>query len=255
MMMANDVRDRWKMIQGDSTRLLRDPFIVEDGSVDMVITDPPYSSGGLFRGDRAQPSGKKYLGKGARHADFAGDTMDQRSWYRWCTEWLSSCHRALRDGGYCLSFIDWRQAATLQDAFQSSGFLYRGIIPWDKLNARSGHNGFFPPQAEFVVWGTKGRCEKRPPGSPRLPGVLRCAPVHHTRKRHQTEKPVQILTPLMEAVGKDSLILDPFAGSGSTGVAALQMGHRFTGLEMAEGYFDTSVRRLTTASQTQEEAA
>lgn len=216
---------------------------LRNGSVDMVLTDAPYASGGLHPHARRQTTGEKYLGH-ARFPDFGGDQRDQRSWYRWCTEWLGEICRVLREGGYCLAFTDWRQLPTLTDAIQAAGLIWRGIISWDKLNARSGHTGFFPPQCEYVVWATKGPIEKREPGSTPLKGSYSIAPPHHTRKKHQTEKPVELLERLIGAVPPGSLVLDPFAGSGSSGEAALRSGRKWLGCEASPHYYDVARQRL-----------
>ena len=217
---------------------------LKEGSVDMVLTDPPYSSGGLHASARQKTTGEKYLGN-TRYPDFGGDQRDQRAWYRWCLEWIGHCHHVLRDGGYMLAFCDWRQLPTLTDAMQGAGIIWRGLIAWDKLNARAGHTGFFIPQCEFIVWGTKGPIEKRPPGSTALKGCYSIAPPHHTRRKHQTEKPLELLAKLIEAVPPGALVLDPFCGSGSTGVAALQSGRKFLGCEASPHYYDVAKKRLT----------
>lgn len=101
---------------------------------DAVITDPPYSSGGLFRSDRGRPPSEKYQQDKTivDYGEFSGDAKDGRSWTSWCAEWLDLCRRAVKPGGYVLSFVDWRQLPSLTDAFQWSGLVWRGIVAWDK---------------------------------------------------------------------------------------------------------------------------
>src|SRR5437763_1983588 len=116
---------------GDALLLLRE---IEDESVDLLLTDPPYSSGGMFRGDRAgQSTSAKYVQTGtlAARADFDGDSRDQRGFLAWCSLWLAECWRTSRVGGSCLVFTDWRQLPTMTDAVQAGGWIWRGIIPWD----------------------------------------------------------------------------------------------------------------------------
>lgn len=78
---------------------------VEDGSVDMVLTDPPYSSGGLFAGDRRQSTRDKYTDRdfqgAARLPDFSGDNMDQRSFTEFSRMVFAKCRRKLKPGGGC----------------------------------------------------------------------------------------------------------------------------------------------------------
>lgn len=92
----NDAR----LHQGDALTVL-DTLAPE--SVDALITDPPYSSGGMFRGDRVQDTGAKYLNTGSRHQgpSWPGDTRDQRAYGLWCERWLGASYRALKWGGGC----------------------------------------------------------------------------------------------------------------------------------------------------------
>ena len=78
-------------------------------SVDAVITDPPYSSGGAFRADRAQATGKKYVQTNAirQGVDFHGDNRDQRAYGYWCALWMAEALRVTRPGGVFCTFTDW----------------------------------------------------------------------------------------------------------------------------------------------------
>lgn len=80
------------LMQGDCLELLQD---IPDGSVDMVLTDPPYSSGGMYRSDRANGSSKKYQSTDTKDIkpDFAGDNRDQRSFTLWETFWVSAAKK------------------------------------------------------------------------------------------------------------------------------------------------------------------
>lgn len=92
-------------------------------SVDCVITDPPYSSGGAFRGDRMGSTSTKYVQSGQvlQHGDFAGDNRDQRAYLQWCALWLAECLRITKPGGVCALFTDWRQLPITTDALQAGG--------------------------------------------------------------------------------------------------------------------------------------
>lgn len=227
-----------RLIQGDAMRVLD---ALEPGSVDALITDPPYSSGGMTAGARTAAPSSKYSVSGI-YPEFLGDNRDQRSWYRWMSLWLSVAQRSLKEGSYALVFTDWRQLPTATDALQAAGFIWRGIIAWDKTEgARAPHKGYFRTQCEYVVWGTKGRCPTAKPGP--WPGCLRY-PVKASEKLHMTGKPVPLMERLVECVDAGSLILDPFMGSASTGVAALRKGRRFIGVEMEPAYFEVARKRL-----------
>jgi site-specific DNA-methyltransferase (adenine-specific) len=94
-----------------------------DQPVDAVITDPPYSSGGQYRGDRMQSTSAKYVQSGQvlQQGDFSGDNRDQRAYGHWCALWLAECLRVTKPGGVCCLFTDWRQLPTTTDALQAGG--------------------------------------------------------------------------------------------------------------------------------------
>lgn len=218
------------------------------GSVDAVITDPPYSSGGFTRGDRNAPPITKYIQTGTDREwpNFYGDNRDGRSWLYWCALWISECHRVMRPGGYFLSFTDWRQLPRATDALQIGGFVWRGLIAWDKGRAaRAPHKGYFRHQCEYIVWGTRGATEKANFRGP-WDGCIH-EPILQRDKHHMTGKPTRLMQHLIQCVQPGGTILDPFMGSGTTGVAAVMEGRSFIGCEMHSGYFDIAQRRIEAA--------
>jgi site-specific DNA-methyltransferase (adenine-specific) len=229
----------WRVIRGDSLLVLRD---LPAESVDAVITDPPYSSGGQFRGDRAGASSEKYDNSGTMRflPEVEGDSRDQRSFLLWCSLWLAECHRLSRPGAFVAIFTDWRQLATTTDALQAGGFVYRGVVPWCKPTSRP-QPARLRSGAEFVVWGSKGalspdRDADYGPGfwmegSPR-------------EREHMTEKPIGVMRDLAKQCVRGGAILDPFGGAATTGAAALLEGRTFIGVETSPAYFEIACRRL-----------
>lgn len=199
--------ERCRLYHGRAEDVMR---ALAPGSIDALVTDPPYSSGGMFRGDRMQSTGYKYASTEHRHlhADFTGDNRDQRSFTYWCTLWLAEAMRVVRPGGFALVFTDWRQLPSLTDALQAAGWLWRGIVPWDKTEAVRPQLGRFRCQAEYIVWATKGALK---PQGPVAPGVFRHR-VDIGDKLHQTAKPVALMRDLLQLCGDE--ILDPFMGGG-----------------------------------------
>lgn len=230
--------------QGDALLLLRE---LEDESIDAVITDPPYSSGGMHRSDRLQATGTKYVQSGQvdRRPDFDGDARDQRGYLAWCSLWMAECLRVVKPGRPLLCFTDWRQLPTTSDALQAGGFVWRGLIAWDKTESTRPNLGF-NAQAEYICWGTRG-----PIGLGHevyLPGVIRASVREDGGRWHQTSKPLGLMERLVEIVPPDSLILDPFAGSSSTLVAARNRGRRGLGFEINGDYLEASGNRLAQLS-------
>ena len=237
--------ENWTLIHGEAIESLKG---MPEASVDAVICDPPYSSGGFSMSYKMQDPDIKYTktGSAGRFPTFSGDARDQRSYLQWCAWWVEYCHRILKPSGYFLVFIDWRQLPVITDAVQMGGIIWRGVVAWDKgESARAPHKGYFRHQCEYIVWGTKGAlkpCEHAGP----FPGCMRHA-VRQNDKYHLTGKPTPLMRQLAQIVPPGGLILDPFAGSGTTGVGALLEGRRFIGIERETAYVDIARKRLADA--------
>ena len=227
---------------GDALAVLR---TIPDASIDAVITDPPYSSGGLMRGDRATAgSHGKYQGDAVNLLpEFGGDSRDQRSYAYWCALWMSECRRVTKPAGLLLAFTDWRQLPATTDAVQSGGWVWRGLVPWYKPNTRP-QSGRFTAQCEYVVWASSGAMPvDRSRGT--FPGFYQYGPERN--KEHVTQKPLGLMRDLISIVPEEGLILDPFMGAGTTGVAALTSRRRFIGVEMADHYCRVAEQRIRAA--------
>jgi site-specific DNA-methyltransferase (adenine-specific) len=209
------------------------------GCADAVITDPPYSSGGAFRGDRTADTVMKYVSGNnkvtGKYAEFTGDSRDQRAYGYWCALWLDQCRRITKPGGVIVVFTDWRQVGTTLDAMQAGGWIYRGLMPWDKTDAARPAKGRFKQQAEFMAWGSNGPMPLDP-AAPCHPGAFRY-PVDRD-KRHIAGKPDGLLRDLVRIAPFGGLVLDPFAGSGTTGRGAVLEGRRALLIENDPGYYD-----------------
>ena len=221
------------------------------GSVDLVLTDPPYSSGGLFAGDRKQSTKAKYTDDdyngAARFESFSGDNMDQRSFTEFLRMVLFKARMLTKDGGICGVFTDWRQLPSVTDALQAAGFVWRGIVVWDKGNSRPVPYRF-RNDCEYVVWGTNGpRPAKLEKGAKAFPGCYHIPGVQSKDKHHQTEKPVPLMENLVQICPEGGTVFDPFMGSGSTGVACMNTGRNFIGIELSPGYFETAKARIEAA--------
>jgi site-specific DNA-methyltransferase (adenine-specific) len=222
--------------QGDSLHVLRS---LPTASVDAVVTDPPYSSGGLMRGDRSVKTSDKYVLTGTQvdRPEFYGDNRDQRGFLAWCSLWLAECVRIVKPGGYLMAFVDWRQLPTLSDAIQAGGWVWRGIVVWDKTEGVRPQMGWFRAQCEYVLVASNGGMGKEQDREVRVcaPGVFR-ENVRASEKLHITGKPVPLIKRLMEVLPPESVVLDPFAGSGTTALAAKEMNLKSISVEMSEAY-------------------
>lgn len=237
---------RWTLYAGDALAVLP---TLEAGSVGLLATDPPYSSGGAFRGDRMADTNTKYLSADSKQSDylpqFGGDNRDQRAYLLWCSLWLGECLRVVETGRAAVLFTDWRQLPTTTDALQLGGWVWRGIAPWIKPTARP-QMGRLAAAAEYAVWGTAGPSADDPAVGC-LRGFHMASAPSGSDREHVTQKPVSVMDWLVPLCPREGAVLDPFTGSGTTGVAALACGRRFIGVEREPAYLDIAARRLTDA--------
>lgn len=225
----------WEVITGDCLDVLKG---MEAGAVDAVITDPPYSSG-----SRQSINARQLITKSGSRTDeqwFQMDTMGHDSYLWWMREIARSCNRVAQSGAHAYVFTDWRQYTNLVTAWETRGWTLRSVIVWDK-NRGGAMGSFWRNNHEWIAVFCKGKPKPLPHGGffntwtgAKPQGGL-----------HPTEKPVGLLRYVVEAV--DGLILDPFCGSGTTGVAAMQTGRNFIGIEIDPTYADIARQRIAKA--------
>ena len=185
--------------------------------MDFVLTDPPYLANYRDRSGRT----------------VANDTSDI-----WLNPAFAEIYRVLKADRFCVCFYGWPKVDRFFAAWRQAGFHPVGHLVWTKrYSSRKRFVGYQHEQAYLLAKGYPQQPEHP------LGDVLRW---QYTENRlHPTEKPVSGLLPLVEAFSrKGELILDPFCGSGSTLVAAKQLGRLFFGIELDAGHCATARRRL-----------
>ena len=191
-----------------------------DESVNAIITDPPY--------------GINYVSRtGAR-------IKNDKAPFIW---FLYDAFRVLKSGGTLLCFTRWDVEQTFIDAIELAGFRVKSEVIWDKVYHGMGDTkAAFAPAHENIVFAIKGKYSF-PGGRPK--DLVTFSKLGSAQMIHPTEKPVGLIANLITAVTKpDDLILDPFAGSGSTLVAAKKSGRRFIGVELDDEYYEKARRRI-----------
>lgn len=227
---------RASLALGDCVRILDDaspaPF------VDAVIADSPYCSGGANVAESARV-GKQ--GKTAASLGwFEGDNMGPAGLAYLLREVCRASLPQLRPDGSIFVFCDWRMVTVAAPACESAGLRLRNIIVWDKGTPSLGYG--FRPQHELILHLSHRRSTFHRFD---LGNVLRFDRPKRKGKAHPTEKPVDLLSALIEvATPAAGVVLDPFAGSASTGEAALRLGRSFFGIERDERFWGPACDRL-----------
>lgn len=228
-----------EVYQMDAIQLLN---AMEDDSIDALITDPPYSSGGMTSASRKLPPEKKYIANKGNYKTFTGDNRDQRSQEKWLALWLNLAYQKVKDGGMVCVFSDWRQLSITADALQMAGYVWLGIVVWDKTQMVRPQSHRFRNQAEYIIWGVKGKIPTDR-NVPVLPGVY-TVPIYPKEKQHITAKPIELMRNIVKICEPNGLIADPFCGSGTTLVAAKEAGYSYIGSDLMPHNIEITKSRL-----------
>lgn len=172
-----------------------------------------------------------------------GRIANDRAPYIW---WLPFAARALRDDGCLACFSRWDVQDTFIRAIELAGLTVRSVVVWDKMCHGMGNlRQSFGPSHETVIFATKGGF-RFPDRRPR--DVIQCKKVGGSKLVHPNEKPVALLEELVRDVCPEGgTVLDPFMGSGATGVACARTGRPFVGVEIDENYYQVAHDRIEAA--------
>lgn len=223
---------------------------IGDASIDLICTDPPYgisTYGGVTK-----------VGDQIVTADFDGgdtwDSADPADFLETLAGWVGEWARVLKPGGAVVAFTDKALISHLWDMCRAAGLAPKNILVWAKTNpspASLGRRNLISA-TEFMIWAVK-------PGAPwafnEVDGWDRrnviTAPLcgGHERTDHPTQKPLKVLRSLIACFSHaDQTVLDPFAGSGSTGAAALELDRHAYLIEQNPDYINLIRHRLAERS-------
>lgn len=257
------------LYRGDSLALL-DQF--EDQTFDLIFADPPYflSNGG-------------YTCSGGKRAAVKKGDWDQsqglESDHAFTSAWLEACKRVLKPSGTIWVSGTQHVIFSVGFAMQQLGYKLLNTVTWYKPNA-SPHLAcrYFTHSSELLIWaspGAKGKLQHKfnyhdmkaanggkqmrdvwalpktgeeeidADGQGRVWTMTTPKPGEKVHGKHPTQKPISLLERIVDAcTDDDSVVLDPFCGSGTTGVAAVSKGRRFVGIDMDTNYLDLTKKRI-----------
>ena len=249
------------LLEGDSFKILKK---IEPKSVDMIFADPPYflSSGGI-----SCQSGKQVsVNKG--EWDYSKSIEDRIKYHR---KWIALCREVLKDNGTIMISSTLHSVYAIGVALELEGYSIINNIIWRKTNpAPNLACRCFTHSTETIIWARKQlslrkkgihyfnyEAMKKENGGKQMkdvwefeekePTILEIATASKSEKKfgkHPTQKPVKLLERLIAASTKENdLILDPFNGSGTTGVVSSIMGRRYIGIEINKEYLELTKKR------------
>ena len=211
------------------------------GPIRAVVCDPPYCSGGFNEAGKRAAKGMGFRIETIREIGwFVNDNMTTTG-LQWLMGHLAGwCQRILVDGGTFTAFTDWRMVPALVPSIESSGMRYQSLIVWKKPS--SGLGSGFRAQHELAMHFSNGTPEYFATNGT---NVIDSARVNAADRLHQTEKPVELMAEIIRVVSKSGdIILDPFAGSGTTGRAAKDLGRKAVLIEREERYCEIAAKRM-----------
>lgn len=207
--------------------------------VDCVITDPPYSSGTRQATNRTASNIPKRGEKWRRSGIIWDTSFSSFGLSVFMNTFLRTVKDCMKEGAHIYSFIDWRQYPLLTLSFEAAGLFINNMIVWDKEMYALGGN--YRSQHEIIVFASRGSAKRLTRHD--VGNVLKCKRI--AGGEHPTEKPAALMGQIIEcATEKDDVILDPFAGSGATLLAAKRLGRKAIGIEIDKNYCELASNNL-----------
>lgn len=226
-----------KLYKGNCLELMKD---IPSGSVDAIITDPPYKI--ITGGDS---NGKNSI----RPKGILSGNRELMKFIPKFSEWLPECYRVLKNGSHAYFMINSTNLTEMLVEVEKVGFKVHNILIWKKNNCTPSQ--FYMKNCEFVIFCRKGKAKY-------INNIGDSKTVHEFnnisgKKVHPTEKPIELMKFYIENSSEENdTVLDPFMGSGSTGVACVNTFRNFIGFEIDENYFEIAEKRIEEAQELNE---
>lgn len=249
-------RDNFVLYKGNCLKILGE---LPENSIDMIFADPPYnlSNGGFTVHAGRMVSVNK--GDWDRSRGFSDD-------YAFHYKWLEACKRILKPHGTLWVSGTYHSIYQCGHAIQSLGYHILNDVSWFKPNASPNLScRFFTASHETLIWARKEKKAKHtfnyqlmkngvwPEDFLKKPNLqMRSVwamgtprPEEKKYGKHPTQKPLNLLQRIILASTKEGeIVLDPFTGSSTTGIAAIANGRKFIGIDIKRDYLDLSIKRF-----------
>ncbi len=238
----------FKLILGDSFKELKS---IDEKSIDMVFADPPY----FLSGDGITCSGGKMVCVNKGDWDKKISVKEKHEFNK---KWIKECKRILKDNGTIWISGTLHNIYSIGEALEEEGFKIINNITWRKLNPPPNIScRAFTHSTETIIWAKKDiknnkhkfnyNDMKELNGGKQMKDVWEMSltkPSEKKHGKHPTQKPMALLERIILAsTNEGDLILDPFNGSGTTGIVAHMLNRRYIGIDNVQEYLDLTIRR------------
>lgn len=217
----------------DSLQLMKE---IPANSVDAIITDPPYN---ISRDNNFTTMGRAGIDFGEWDKDFD------------LTSWIKVAEPLLKKGGNIVIFNSWKNMTNITKSLEENGFEVKDLIRWKKTNAMPrNRDRRFITDYEVAVWAVKkgGKWTfNRLSDTYEIPEIVGGLTPKSEKIEggHPTQKPIYVMEWLIERLTNEGdVVLDPFMGSGTTGVACKNLNRKFIGVELDENYYNIAYNRI-----------
>ena len=222
-----------KLINGNCLDTLKN---IPNESIDLIVTDPPYPT--TSRGNAGNSGGMLQKDINKKGKVFTYNNIN-------CKEYAPEFYRLLKDGSHCYVMTNHINLIDMLNTFTNVGFHFIKSLIWNKGNKIMGQ--YYMSQYEYILFFRKGRGKKiNNCGTSDILSI----PNKKTKDKggkniHDTEKPIELMEVLVNNSSQENeLVLDPFMGVGSTGLACIKNNRNFIGIEIDENYLNIAKSRL-----------
>lgn len=233
------MNEKLTLFNADAYSKIND-FISQDLKIDHIITDPPYN---ISKINNFQTMKNPRTG-----VDFG--EWDKGS-FDLCS-WIPLYSKLVNKNGSMIIFCSYRFISFIVSVLESEevGFNVKDILVWQKSNPMPRNvNRRYVQDMEFAIWAVRKNSKwifNKPAEKPYLRSLFSASVVSGSEKvGHPTQKSLSVMKSIISIhTNENQLILDPFMGSGTTGVAAIELGRNFIGIEKEKKYFEMAKRRF-----------